>query len=174
MKAQVRRRILMVSVAVVVALSLVYGFLPQPVSVDIVGAKRGTLRVTVEEEGRTRVKDRFVVSAPVAGYLRRIEFEVGDAVRKGQCVALLEPLRSTVLDPRSRAEAEAAVASARAALNAVKEKTRAAAADAEYARERNVRMKKLAPIFRCRAFLGRRKDRDRARAGERQGAQDPS
>ena len=144
MKAQTRRRVFVVTVGVLVVLALVYGFLPQPVSVDIVGAKRGPLRVTVDEEGRTRVKDRFVVSAPVAGYLRRIELEVGDAVRKGQRVALLEPLRSTVLDPRSRAEAEAAVASARAALNAVKEKARAAAADAEYARERNVRMKKLA------------------------------
>lgn len=102
------------------------------------------LRVTVEEEGRTRVKDRFVVSAPVSGYLRRIGLEVGDRISRGRQIAALEPLRSTVLDPRSRAEAEAAVASAKAALAAAKEKTRAAAADAEYARERNIRMKKLA------------------------------
>lgn len=144
MKAQVRRRILIITVTAVVALGLVYGFLPKPVEVDVTAAKRGPLRVTVEEEGRTRVKDRFVVSAPVAGYLKRVKLEVGDAVLKGQAVARLEPLRSTVLDPRSRAEAEAAVASAKAALAAAKEKTRAAAADAEYARERNVRMKKLA------------------------------
>ena len=143
MKAQVRRRILMITVAVVVALGLVYGFLPKPVPVDVTAAKRGELRVTVEEEGRTRVKDRFVVSAPVAGYLKRIELEVGDTVRKGQGVALLDPLRSTVLDPRSRAEAEAVAASAKAALDAAKEKSRAAAADAEYSRERNTRMRKL-------------------------------
>ena len=144
MKPEIRRKILMIAVGAIVALGLVYGFLPKPVSVDVVPAKRGELRVTVEEEGRTRVKDRFVVSAPVAGYLRRIELAVGDAVRKGQAVAMLDPLRSMVLDPRSRAEAQAAVASAKAALSAAKEKTRAAAADAEYARERNVRMKKLA------------------------------
>jgi len=143
MKAEIRRRLLVITVGAVVALGLVYGFLPKPVSVDVVTAKRGPLRVTVEEEGRTRVKDRFVVSAPVAGYLKRIELEAGDAVRKGQCVARLEPLRSSVLDPRSRAEAEAAVASARAGLNAAKEKARATAADAEYSRERNTRMRKL-------------------------------
>jgi HlyD family secretion protein len=144
MKAEVRRRVLVIAVGLVVALGLVYGFMPKPVDVDVVPAKRGPLRVTVEEEGRTRVKDRFVVSAPVAGYLKRVDLEVGDAVRKGKCVARLEPLRSTVLDPRSRAEAEAAAASARAALDAAKEKTRAAAADAEYSRTRNLRMKKLA------------------------------
>lgn len=144
MKAEVRRRILVISVAMIIALGLLYGFLPKPVPVEIAPAKRGPLRVTVEEEGRTRVKDRFVISAPVAGYLRRIELEAGDAVRKGQAVALLEPLRSSVLDPRSRAEAGAAAASAKAALGAAKEKARAAAADTEYARERNVRMKKLA------------------------------
>ncbi len=144
MRAEVRRRVLVIAVGVVVMLALVYGFLPRPVTVDAVMVKRGPLRVTVEEEGRTRVKDRFVVSAPVPGYLRRIDLEVGDVVDKGAKVAELEPLRSTVLDPRSRAEAEASAASARAALDAAKEKARAAAADAEYARERNIRMKKLA------------------------------
>ncbi len=143
MKPEVRRRILIIAVAMAVALGLLYGFLPKPVEVEVAPAKRGPLRITVEEEGRTRVKDRFIVSAPVAGYLRRIELEIGDTVRKGQAVALLDPLRSTVLDPRSRAEAEAAVAAARAVLEAAKEKARAAAADAEYSRERNVRMRKL-------------------------------
>ncbi len=144
MKAQNRRRVLVITVGVLVALALVYGFMPKSVSVDAVAARRGPLRVTVEEEGRTRVKDRFVVSAPVPGYLRRVDLEVGDVVSKGRQIAELEPLRSTVLDPRSRAEAEASAASARAALEAAKEKARAATADAEYARERNVRMKKLA------------------------------
>ena len=144
MKAEMRRRVLVITVAVVVGLGLVYGFLPKPVPVDVVTAKRGPLRVTVEEEGRTRVKDRFVVSAPVAGYLKRIDLAAGDVVRKGQQVAMLEPLRSTVLDPRSRAEAGSAIAAAQAALDAAKENARAASADADYAREREGRMKKLA------------------------------
>ncbi|HSQ78251.1 MAG TPA: HlyD family efflux transporter periplasmic adaptor subunit [Nitrospirota bacterium] len=144
MKAQTRRRVFVVTVGVLVTLALVYGFMPKPLTIDAVAARRGPLRVTVEEEGRTRVKDRFVVSSPVPGYLRRIDLEVGDTVSKGRQIAVLEPLRSTVLDPRSRAEAEASAASAKAVLAAAKEKARAAAADAEYARERNIRMKKLA------------------------------
>ncbi|MDH4164714.1 MAG: efflux RND transporter periplasmic adaptor subunit [Nitrospirota bacterium] len=144
MTAQARRKLFVIAIGLIVAAAVVYGFLPKPVAIDAAPAKRGPLRVTVEEEGRTRVKDRFVVSAPVAGYLRRIELEPGDRISKGQQVALLEPLRSTVLDPRSRAEAEAAEAAARAALVAAKEKAKAAAADAEYARDRETRSKKLA------------------------------
>jgi HlyD family secretion protein len=144
MKAAVRRRIFSTTVGLIVLLGLVYGFLPRPVAVDAVAARRGPMRVTVEEEGRTRVKDRFVVSAPVPGYLRRIDLEVGDTISKGQQIATLDPLKSAVLDPRSRAEAEAAVAAARASLDAARERAHAAAAEAEYARERSIRMKKLA------------------------------
>lgn len=144
MNAPTRRRIVVISVGIVVAAAVVYGFLPKPVPVEVAPGARGPLRVTVEEEGRTRVKDRFVVSAPVPGYLRRIALDAGDLVVKGQQLAVLEPLRSTVLDPRSRAEAEAAVASARAALDVAQEKARAAAADADYARERRARLLKLA------------------------------
>jgi len=143
MNAQTRRRVFVISVGVVVAAALAYGFLPKPVPVDVAKAARGPLRVTVEEEGRTRVRDRFVLSAPVAGYLRRIELNAGDRVKKGQQVALLEPLRSTVLDPRSKAEADAAVSAAKATLEAAKEKASAAAADAEYARDNEARMKQL-------------------------------
>lgn len=144
MNAQNRRRLFVITVGLIVLIAVAYGFLPKPAAVEAAKAVRGTLRVTVEEEGRTRVKDRFIISAPAPGYLRRVELAVGDPVSKGMSVASLEPLRSTVLDPRSRAEAESAVAAARAALDASKEKVRAATADAEYARERLVRMRQLA------------------------------
>lgn len=144
MTAQTRRRFFVITVGAVVLIAVIYGFIPRPVPVEIAAVERGPLRVTIEEEGRTRVRDRFVVSAPVAGYLRRITLEVGDTVTKGDRVAALEPLRSTVLDPRSRAEAEAASNAAQAAYDAAKERARAAAADAEYARERELRMQKLA------------------------------
>ena len=60
--------------------ALAWGFMPRPVPVDVAAAGRGPLRVTVEEEGRTRVIDRYVVSAPVAGYVQRVQLRVGDAV----------------------------------------------------------------------------------------------
>ena len=143
MRPEVRRRILIITVSVAVIAALVYGFMPKPAQVDMAEAKKGPMRVTIDEEGKTRVKDRFVVSAPVAGFLRRIELEVGDAIKKGQVVAELEPLRSSVLDPRSRAEALAAVSAAQATLNAVKEDERSAEASAEYARKNIERQKRL-------------------------------
>ena len=109
-----------------------YGFRPQPMLVEGAAVRRGPLRVTVEEEGRTRVTDRFVVSAPVAGFARRIGLEVGDAVAAGQVVAQLEPLRPVTLDPRSRAEAEARVEAARAAKRGAGERARAAESEASY------------------------------------------
>jgi len=143
MKPHIRRRILIITVAATVVLAVIYGFMPKAIQVDAIAAKKGPMRVTVDEEGKTRVRDRFVISAPVAGYLRRVELDVGDSAVKGQVIAELEPLRSTVLDPRSRAEALAALSAARAALNAAKENAQAAAASADYARKNLERQKRL-------------------------------
>ena len=138
-----RRRILIFLLFVAIILAIGYGFLPKPVSISVVEVTRETLKVTVEEEGKTRVKDRFVISAPVAGFARRVELDVGDAVTKGQVLVDLEPQRSRILDPRSRAEAEARVAAAKAALSAAQENVTAASADAEYATSEFDRLKKL-------------------------------
>ena len=137
------RWITIIVIVVLVILAVVYGFIPKPVSVDVIKVSRGSLKVTVEEEGKTRVSDRFVLSAPVAGYMRRIELEVGVPVTKGQKVAELEPLKSQALDPRSRAEAEAAIAAAQAALNSAQENARSSAAEADYAKKKLERSKKL-------------------------------
>ncbi|MDA8337919.1 MAG: hypothetical protein M0Z70_01295 [Nitrospiraceae bacterium] len=94
------RWIIIIAISMAVILAIVYGFMPRPATVDIAKALRGPLTVTIEEEGKTRVKDRFVISAPVSGFMRRIELDVGDPVKKGQVVVELEPLRSAVLDPR--------------------------------------------------------------------------
>lgn len=143
MQVNVRRRIVVITIIVSVVLAVTYGFMPRPVAVDVVKAIRGPLRVTIDEEGKTRVQDRFVISAPVSGYMRRIELEVGDHVNKGQAVVVLEPMRSNMLDPRSRAEAEAAASAAQATLNSAEENARAAAADAEYSRQKLERNRKL-------------------------------
>ena len=143
MKAALRRKVLVVGIIVVVVSATVYGFLPKPVEVDLVTVSRGPLQITIEEEGRTRLKDRFVISAPIAGYLRRIEAKVGDAVHRGQTVATLEPVRSQALDPRRRAETEAAVLAAQAGLAAAMERAKAATADAEYIEKRATRIANL-------------------------------
>ncbi len=99
--------------------------------------------MTVEEEGKTRVRDRFVLSAPVAGFMRRIDIDVGDKVQKGETLAELESMRSDLLDPRSRATAEAGVSSAEASLRGAEESARAARADAEYGQRNLERSRKL-------------------------------
>jgi len=137
------RWIIIFGIVIAVILLIVYGFLPKPVNVDTAKVERGTFSVAVEEEGKTRVKERFVLSAPVSGYMRRITLDAGDAVKKGQVVAELEPLRSDVLDPRSKAEAEASVSAAEAALKAAEERQRSAAADAAYAASSYDRLQKL-------------------------------
>jgi HlyD family secretion protein len=130
------------TVAVVMA-ALVWGFWQGPVPVEGRPVIRAPLRVTVEEEGRTRVKDRFVISAPIAGYLQRIHLEVGDAVTQGQTLAVLEPLRPEVLDPRSRARAEAQVAAAEAALKSAEEQVISTRAEDTYAQAEYQRKQKL-------------------------------
>lgn len=134
---------IIIAVVAVVVLLIAYGFLPKAVPVDAVKAGRGQMMVTVDEEGKTRVKEKYVISTPVSGFMRRIRLEAGDTVKKGQVVVELEPLRSSVLDPRSRAEAEAAVLAADAALKATEENSQRAAAEAEYAKANLVRIKKL-------------------------------
>jgi len=131
---QWRRRIGLFVLSAAIILAVGYGFWPKPIPVDVKTVTRAPLQVTIEEEGKSRVKDRFVLSAPITGFARRIELDVGDVISRGQALMVLEPLPSDLLDPRSRAQAEARVAAARAALNAVQENVRAAAADADLAR----------------------------------------
>ena len=126
-----------------IAAALFYGFYPQPIRVDLAEVKRAPLEVTVDEVGKTRVRQRYVVSAPAAGYARRIDLKVGDPVHKRQVVAVIEPPRSPNLDPRSLAQAQARLAAALAALAAEEEKVHAAAAQKQLAEKEHERNKTL-------------------------------
>jgi HlyD family secretion protein len=122
---------------------LVWGFWPQPVLVEAIAVKRAPLTVTIEEEGRTRVVDRYVVSAPVDGVTCRVDLNVGDSVEQGKVLLTITPLESQVLDPRSRAEARARVSSAESALHAAEEQAVAAAAAEQLAAAELKRMRPL-------------------------------
>lgn len=89
---------------------------PQPVAVDQAVLRSGPLQVAVQESGMTRVKDRFEVSAPVTGTLSRIALDPGDCVREGDVLAEIAPAESPLLDERARAQAEAKLEAALAAL----------------------------------------------------------
>lgn len=132
------------AIALIAMVALLTTLREQPVWVDVATVSRQPLEVTIVEEGRTRVQDRFVVSAPVAGYVRRIELEVGERVAQGQLLTRLEPLRSEVLDARSRAEAEAMVAAAQASLAAAEQQVAAVQADQQLAASELKRIAQLA------------------------------
>jgi HlyD family secretion protein len=99
-----RRGFVWGGVALATAMLLVYALRPTPVPVEVAAAGRGPLRVTIDEEGRTRVRDRYVVVAPVAGRVARITLDEGAAVTRGMAVAQLS---AAPLDPRTREEAAA-------------------------------------------------------------------
>jgi len=139
-----KRRLLLWAGAFVLLLLLTWGFMPSPAGVDVREVVRATLSVTVTEEGKTRVIDRYVVSAPIAGYARRVELEVGDSVTSGQVMVHLDPMRSGTLDPRSQAEARAAVSTAEAALSAAEEAVEAARAEADLAQNEYERVRRVA------------------------------
>lgn len=130
-------------IAVLIIGLLVWGFWPQPVLVEAISTKRAPLTITIEEEGRTRVIDRYVISAPVDGVACRLQLNVGDSVEKGQVLLGITPLESPVLDPRSRAQAVAQVAAAESALLAAKEQALAAIAAAQLASKEYQRLQPL-------------------------------
>lgn len=89
---------------------------PKPVAVDFATIARGPLQVTVSDEGETRARDVFAVSAPLGGVMRRIELEAGDTVQaRKTIIARIVPSDPALLDPRSQAMARAAVHAAEAA-----------------------------------------------------------
>ncbi|WP_430414749.1 efflux RND transporter periplasmic adaptor subunit [Marinobacter adhaerens] len=116
---------------------------PDPVWVDLAPVTRGPMEITIKEEGKTRVRDRYVVSSPVAGYLHRVLLEVGDPVIPGELLTEVDPMPASTLDARSRAEAEAKVQSARSALNSTRHKVAAAEADADLAGRELARLQAL-------------------------------
>ena len=113
---------------------------PAPVRVEAVPASRGALLVTVDEEGETRVRDRYLITAPLAGRLQRIALEPGDAVAEGAIVAQMNP---RPLDPRLHAEAAARLEAAAAAAREAAARVAAARAALAQARREAARAREL-------------------------------
>jgi HlyD family secretion protein len=126
---KIPRKIVLYTVPVALIAAFAIALRPSPLPVDLAAVERGPLRVTLEEEGETRVRERFVVSAPFAGRVLRIEMEPGESVRAGETLlATLRPGTPSLIDARSRASLEARVGSAEAALaraRAERERSRA-------------------------------------------------
>jgi HlyD family secretion protein len=117
---------------------------PRTMEVDVATIARGPLVVTVDEEGVTRVRERFIVSAPVSGRVLRIELEPGERVKRGEVVARVRAEAAPLLDARTRAEAEAVVESARAALGRARAEEGRARATLDKSRQDLARVRPLA------------------------------
>jgi HlyD family secretion protein len=140
MTATTRRRLLVAGALAILA-GIVFALRPSPVPSEVGRVTRGNLRVTVEEEGKTRIRDRYVVSAPAAGRLLRVELAEGDPVREGDVVVRLEPVP---LDERARAEARARLQAAEAAQRAADARVRQVGESLEQARRNHKRADELA------------------------------
>lgn len=93
-----------------------WGMMPKPIAVEVATVHPGPLTVHVVEEGRTRIRNRYIVAAPVAGQMQRITLRAGDVVKAGETVlTTIEPASSPLLDARAKAQYEAAVQAADAA-----------------------------------------------------------
>ncbi|HEX9179321.1 MAG TPA: biotin/lipoyl-binding protein, partial [Burkholderiales bacterium] len=123
------KRVVWIAAGVALLAALGWAFRPRPVPVEVAEVVKGSFAQTVEEDGATRVRERYAVSAPLAGRLLRVSVEAGDAVQKGTALAVIVPSAPAMLDPRVRAELAERVGAAEARV----ERARAAAERAEAA-----------------------------------------
>lgn len=139
------RRILFWGGAVAaLVVALVYAFWPRPLAVDIGVVSRGPMHVTVNGEGQTRVHDVYELSAPLAGEVLRIDGEVGDPVVAGETVvATIRPMDPDFLNARTRAQAQAEISAAEAALSLAKAEVAKVEAELDFAESELNRAKAL-------------------------------
>lgn len=134
------KRAIYAILASLVAGLLFWALLPKPLPVETVAAEVGLMRVTIDEDGEVRARDRYVVAAPVAGRLMRIELEEADAIKQGEIAARLAPLP---LSAREREEQTARVAAAEALQREAEQRVRHAQADYEQSRRERERVERL-------------------------------
>ncbi len=104
------RKLIWLTIAVGLASVLIYGFTPKPVDVETVQPTIGSLKITVDDDGETRIRERYIVLAPVTGKMLRVGLHAGDRVVAGETeLARIAPADPSLLDARTRTEAEARV-----------------------------------------------------------------
>ncbi|MGR8948322.1 MAG: efflux RND transporter periplasmic adaptor subunit [Gammaproteobacteria bacterium] len=134
LSAKTRRSIFWLVIAAFIAAGMFIAFKPTSIPVDLATVETGPLVVSVGEEGETRIRDVYTVSAPITGRMLRIEAEVGEKVVAAQTlIAQIEPSDPAFLDLRSEEEARAAVKAAEASMNLAKAQLTEAESEFEFA-----------------------------------------
>ena len=133
-KSGVVRKILTWTFGAIVLSGLIYGMLPKPVETEMGTVTVGPLTVHVVEEGKTRIRNRYTMAAPVGGQMRRVALKAGDEVKAGETVLTsIEPTLAPLLDGRARAQADARVQAAAAALDKAREAVQMSETAAQFA-----------------------------------------
>jgi HlyD family secretion protein len=127
-------RLSMILVAAVAAMALVWSLMPGPVAVEVATVIKGRFVATTDEDGKTRIRERYVVAAPILGKLARIRLKVGDRVSADDAIATILPPPAALLDPRSRQEAEEKLGAAEAERDRTRALIERATAQADQAR----------------------------------------
>lgn len=123
------------AIGAILVASIVWSFVPDPIAQDFAVAKFGDIEVTVHSDGRTRVREDYIVSAPFSGRMLRLEIKPGDEVVAGETVvAVMEPQDPAFLDARALAEAKGRVSAANAALQASMSMLEQSKAELDFAR----------------------------------------
>jgi HlyD family secretion protein len=139
------KRALFVLAVLAIAGGFAWAMWPKPVAVDLVEVTRGPLLVTVDEEGKTRIKDVYAVSAPITGKVLRLSLDPGDKVTKDSTIiAVMEPMAPPFLDLRAQRELEAQVAAAKASVALAEAEIRQALSELEFAEAELARASSLA------------------------------
>jgi HlyD family secretion protein len=139
-----RNKIALAAAALAAAGLAAWALRPQPVVVEIAEARRGAFEQTVSDDGKTRVRERYTVAAPLAGRVERIRLKAGDPVKVGQVVALLRPAAPAFLDARTARELEARVGAAEAQQARARAEVARISAQRDQARADLERQSKLA------------------------------
>jgi len=137
-------KILLALATLAVAALVAWALQPQPIAVETAAVTRGPFEQTIVDDGRTRVRDRYVIAAPLAGRVERVRLEPGDPVRDGQVVALLTPTAPAFLDARAARELQERVGAAQAQLARARAETLKVLAQRDQARADLERQAKLA------------------------------
>jgi HlyD family secretion protein len=139
-------RLLAAAVALAVAAAIAWGLAPRPVPVDVRPVGGGTLAVRVADDGVTRIRERHMVRAPIAGRMSRMALHAGDAVMSGTTViTTIDPPDPALLDPRAAADAAARVETAKAVLNLAEQGLARAQVQEEYTAADLARARELYP-----------------------------
>lgn len=165
-----RKKTLWGLVILAMAGMLVWALMPKPVPVSATPVRAAPFVEVVEEEGRTRLRDSFTITAPISGFLQRVALEAGDTVELGQVVFRLEPLPAPALDARSLEQARENLSATRARLDSARanletEKAEVIFAESEFERYQQLRERELVSatdIERARSVRDRQRSAVRA------------